>query len=1146
MAPLSIAVALIAGVSTWRDATGAVRLEQARLTSTAQIVAAVATDPVAAGDRRAAFAALRSVTRMEGVTYARIQDANGRIVAHTGAGARLVDDATLTEGGGDLSLRDLFDTHTIQVSVPIQRGHTRLGAVVMLSETRGAIGQANAGLMATLFGAALAGLIGMAVAYRMQASISGPIVGLTRAMAQVRETRSYHLDATLESDDEVGDLIEGFNGMLGEIRARDLQLANHVANLEREVDERTVDLLAAKNAAEAANASKSDFLATMSHEIRTPMNGIMVMAEMLASSDIGHRPRRYAEVIAKSGRSLLAIINDILDFSKIEAGKMDLEQIPLDLSELVDDVTSLFWERARHKQVDLAAFVDPALPRRVLGDPVRLRQVIGNLANNAIKFTEEGGVLIRVEPAGGAAGVERVRVSVQDTGIGIPPDKIDGLFAAFTQVDQSTTRRFGGTGLGLAICKRLIDAMGGTVTVASVEGRGSTFSFEVDAPAAEPARPWPALQGRAGALAASGLATRFALGRYLQLAGVDVGGANPAFAIGEPAAFSDGNSPRPAICVAEYADPLVGELLAAKAVDALFVTPVRRTDVEAVLRRLAEGRSLDDLHKELATSAPASGTSMPRFEGRRFLVADDSPVNREVAVEALTRLGGVTMVVDNGAEALRAVIDDPGFDLVLMDGSMPEMDGFEASRAIRFEEKSRGRPRIPIVALTAHVVGGAAEAWRTADMDAILHKPFHLQGLAETIAKFVEPSGHGPAVLQSPAKTAVQPAKAQDEVLDPAVSRDLAEMAANGRRDFVSKIHHLYRTNAPHSLLAVKDAVEIGDAAALANAAHALKSMSYNVGAKRVAAQCAVLEDAGREGAPVSLDEVRLLALALEATLRALSAQDAPKTPEAQSEEALLLRDLKLAIARGELTMVYQAQMDRSGTELVGCEALVRWTHPTRGAVSPAEFVPVAERAGVIGQLTEFVVRRVCAEMARFPDLKVSFNASALEFCRPDFAERMGALIAECGFDPARLEVEITETAVVDDAETAKINITRLRKMGVKVALDDFGAGYTSLRFLRMFPFDKLKIDREFIQGCEKDPEAATIVHAVVSIGRALGMKVVAEGVETEAERSFLKIAGVHSLQGWLFGKALPARDLVAKYELDKPAAERFAPRAAA
>jgi EAL domain-containing protein (putative c-di-GMP-specific phosphodiesterase class I)/signal transduction histidine kinase/DNA-binding NarL/FixJ family response regulator len=1135
MAPLSMAVALIAGLSTWRDATDAIQLERARLTYTAQILAAVAAEATETGDPLAAEEALSAISQAHPVAYARIEDASGRILAQTGDLARV--NPAETDQAGLVSVRDLFETHTIQVSVPVRRGEVRSGSVLMLGETVGPIGQASSGLMATLFGAALAGLIGMAVAYRMQTSISGPIVGLTRAMAQVRQTRSYHLSATFKSDDEIGDLVEGFNGMLGEIRARDLQLANHVANLEREVDERTEDLLAAKNTAEAANASKSDFLATMSHEIRTPMNGIMVMAEMLASSDIGHRPRRYAEVIAKSGRSLLAIINDILDFSKIEAGKMELEQIPLDPSELVDDVASLFWERARHKKIDLAAFVDPALPRRVLGDPVRLRQVVGNLVNNAIKFTESGGVLIRVEPAPCAVGPERIRISVQDTGIGIPADKIDGLFVAFTQVDQSTTRRFGGTGLGLAICKRLIDAMGGVITVASVEGRGSTFSFEVAAPSTEPAQAWPRLEGRSASLAASGLATRFALGRYLQLAGVHVGGPDPDFSIGEPAHFRDGAAPRPAVCLAEYADPMVGDLLNSGAVDALVVAPVRRSDIEAVLQRLAEGRSLADLQREPQSPSSAAEAVTPRFEGRRVLVADDSVVNREVAVEALTRLGAASVVVENGALALQAVIQDPNFDLVLMDGSMPEMDGFEATRAIRFEEKNRGRRRVPVVALTAHVVGGAAEAWRAADMDAVVHKPFNLRGLAETMARFIQPSGYGPARVEAPRQANRPSPVAQDDILDPTVSRDLAAMAAGGRGDFVEKIHRLYRSNAPHSLLAIKDAVEASDAMGVATSAHALKSMSYNVGAKRVAAHCGALEDVAREGGTVTLDEVRLLALALESTLRALSSQPSAETPATQSEEALLVADLRTAIVQGDLTMVYQAQMDRSGTELVGCEALVRWVHPTRGSVSPAEFVPVAERAGVIGQLTEYVVRRICVEMAHVPTLKVSFNASALEFCKPDFAERMSDLIAECGFDPTRLEVEITETAVVEDAETAKANITRLRANGIKVALDDFGAGYTSLRFLRMFPFDKLKIDREFIQGCEKDSEAATIVHAVVSIGRALGMKVVAEGVETEAERSFLKNAGVHGLQGWLFGKALPARAFLRTHGLTGGAA---------
>jgi signal transduction histidine kinase len=541
LTPLSIAVLLIAALSVWRDSTDAAELETARLRSTAQILASVVFDAAEAKDRSEAFAALRAIAQMEEISYARLQLTNGVVLAETGAGSRLTSDPALTGAGEGLSLRRLFSSSAIQVSVPIQRGSRQVGSVLILAETSSAMSRANNRLSLTLLGAALAGLAGMAVAYRMQASISGPIVGLTQAMGEVRQSGSFHLDSKLESDDEVGDLIDGFNDMLSEIRQRDLQLAGQLANLERQVSERTEDLLAAKNTAEAANASKSDFLATMSHEIRTPMNGIMVMAEMLATADMGHRQRRYAEVIAKSGRNLLSIINDILDFSKIEAGKMELEQVPMDLSDLVDDTTALFWERAKHKRIDLASFVDPALPRKVLGDPVRLRQVIGNLVNNAIKFTEEGGVLIRVEPAGG----ETVRVSIQDTGIGIPADKIDTLFAAFTQVDQSTTRRFGGTGLGLAISKRLIDAMGGRVAVNSVEGRGSTFSFEWAAPAAEPALPWPSLAGRPAALAAlsaSGLSTRFALARYLQLAGASLGAEQPGLCWA-----SLRRSPRPAV-----------------------------------------------------------------------------------------------------------------------------------------------------------------------------------------------------------------------------------------------------------------------------------------------------------------------------------------------------------------------------------------------------------------------------------------------------------------------------------------------------------------------------------------------------------------------------------------------------------------------
>ena len=1115
--PLALAVALITGMSTWRYASGAAELESHRLEYAAVTLAAFGADAVQARDQQGAFAALRAIAQIDDVQYARLETLDGRVLAETGSGARLSNDAL--EGGSNLmSMGQLFGARSIEVREPVLYGGRPVGSVVVLSRTEGALDRARSGLAVTGFGAGAAAILGLLVAFRLQRGISAPIVGLTQAMSSVRASHDYTLEAELRSDDEVGDLVDGFNQMLHEIRDRDARLADHMQTLEREVAERTAEIRVAKDIAEAANASKSEFLATMSHEIRTPMNGIMVMAEMLASADIPQRQRRYAQVIAKSGQSLLSIINDILDFSKIEAGKMDLESTPIDLADLVDDVASLFWERARSKSIDLAAFVDPVIPQTVLGDPVRLRQVVGNLVNNAIKFTESGGVLIRVEPAGPAS----IRISVQDTGIGIPADKIDQLFEAFTQADQSTTRRFGGTGLGLAISKRLIDAMGGRIGASSQVGKGSTFTFIFPAEAAEAARPWPVLTGPVAqaTLACAGVSSRWALARYLQRAGVQLNADAAGFFLGEPHGF--GALPRPAICLAEYGDPEPFERLKARALDAILVQPFRRSELERVLTCLRDGESLEDLQTD---DGPLPAVT-PRFEGRRILVADDSAVNREVAIEALSRLGAKALVVVDGARAVEAVRADPAIDLVLMDGSMPEMDGYDAARAIRDHERRTGAPRMPIVALTADVIGAGSDAWRKAEMDAILHKPFTLAALAEGLAKFLKPSGFGPAFGAEGASSDT----GADDLLDPAVTRELAAMAAEGKNDFVEKIRGLYRANAPQSLALARGAFEAGDSDGVARAAHALKSMSFNVGAKKVAALCTTLEAEGRAGQTINSAALMQLSEALDATLEALGGPSA-KVP--MSAEALLMADLKAAIAAGDLYMVYQAQMDRLGHELVGCEALVRWTHPERGAVSPADFVPLAEKAGLIHELTDFVVRRVCSDMRGFPTLRVSFNASALEFSQPDFADRLGRLIQEQNFDPNRLEVEITETAVVEDADTARANIVKLRQMGIKVALDDFGSGYTSLRFLRMFPFDKLKIDREFIQDCETDAEAATIVHAVVAIGRALGMKVVAEGVETEAQRNFLKVAGVHSLQGWLFGKAVSPQELAIQYGLE-------------
>jgi signal transduction histidine kinase len=362
LASVGAAVTLVTGVLAWRDGDRETHAAFDRYSAIAKITAAMSEEAAAAGDRQRAYAALRAIAVMPAITYARIERPDGSLIAETGAGVRLSSDLAAT-AGGQASVASLVGSHTAEVRAPILYGGRTVGRVVML----GRLGDGGWRLLSSLLLSLCAGLaaaaVGLAVAARLQKRIAGPVVVLTEAMAVVRETHDYQRGAKVEADDEIGDLTRGFNDMLAEIRTRDAAIAAHMAGLEDTVAERTADLKVAKEAAEQASVAKSDFLATMSHEIRTPMNGVMVMAEMLAAGDLPPKQRRFAEVIAKSGASLLATINDILDFSKIEAGKLELEAMPADPAEVIEDCLALFWERARAKGLDLAAHIDPASRR---------------------------------------------------------------------------------------------------------------------------------------------------------------------------------------------------------------------------------------------------------------------------------------------------------------------------------------------------------------------------------------------------------------------------------------------------------------------------------------------------------------------------------------------------------------------------------------------------------------------------------------------------------------------------------------------------------------------------------------------------------------------------------------------------------------